>query len=650
MTDDRRDRCPTTISGTAPASPMRRSSASRRCCGRIVTRSCRCCCRRARRARRRFAVRGDADRAPPPRRSCWSTGAAWFANAIRPSGWTVQSLAGAPSVAGARIDAPSRLPVGQVVTTDGASRARIDVGSIGIVDVEPNSRVRLITSRAGEHRMSLDRGQIRALHLGAAAALLRQHAGRHRDRSRLRLQAAGRRSRLGQGPRRKRVGGVRVQRARVVHPERRDVRDAPGLRPGHAVLRGRARPAFDEALTILDFSPTTDVRRARRAGHGAGRGAREGRADPVAPAVPRHAGRAGPGLRSDGRAGASAPGGHARRHRPRRRAPGARRVVGKARARQRLVVADLEVSLETTALTASYLLSSSLHDRISHRPMGPPGPHSHPGRFHRHPVGAARSHQPAVEAGRLAAGEGPARHRRAARSLVPRLPFERHALAVVHQRGAARPGWWRITSTKGATTSTTPSGRGYSSDDQDKFLGAMCSLTKRARMPLPSYLLIHRGREALAGGRHRAVHLVGQNAGYSPVDMSHLIFVPATAAPDAGDDVGKQTSLTLARLDEQLRAERSSLADAVVINVYLRRAADFPAMNEAYKQAFQAAPPTRTTVVVDPQHRGRARRDDRPSPCPAAPIAARSIPRRGCRRPIRIRTGSARGRRCFSPG
>jgi len=33
----------------------------------------------------------------------------------------------------------------------------------------------------------------------------------------------------------------------------------------------------------------------------------------------------------------------------------------------------------------------------------------------------------------------------------------------------------------------------YDSDDQDKFLGAMCSLTQRERMPLPSYLLIHRG-------------------------------------------------------------------------------------------------------------------------------------------------------------
>jgi Haem-binding domain len=31
----------------------------------------------------------------------------------------------------------------------------------------------------------------------------------------------------------------------------------------------------------------------------------------------------------------------------------------------------------------------------------------------------------------------------------------------------------------------------YDSDDQDKFLGAMCDLVKRERMPLPSYLILH---------------------------------------------------------------------------------------------------------------------------------------------------------------
>src|SRR5947207_11501505 len=81
--------------------------------------------------------------------------------------------------------------------------------------------------------------------------------------------------------------------------------------------------------------------------------------------------------------------------------------------------------------------------------------------------------------------------------------------------------------------------------------------------------------------------------------MPQPIFVPATSAPDAGPDIAKQTATTLARLDERLRAERSSLADAVAVTVYLRKAADFAAMNDVYKQAWTAHPPTRTTIVVD---------------------------------------------------
>jgi hypothetical protein len=89
--------------------------------------------------------------------------AAWFASAARRNGaWSVQSLAGAPSVAGSRIEGPSRLAVGQALTTDAQSRARIAVGAIGRVDVEPNSRVRLMQSRPGEHRMALDHGRIAA--------------------------------------------------------------------------------------------------------------------------------------------------------------------------------------------------------------------------------------------------------------------------------------------------------------------------------------------------------------------------------------------------------------------------------------------------------------------------------------------------------
>src|SRR3954462_3247386 len=105
--------------------------------------------------------------------------------------------------------------------------------------------------------------------------------------------------------------------------------------------------------------------------------------------------------------------------------------------------------------------------------------------------------------------------------------------------------------------------------------------------------------------------------------MPHLIFAPATAAADASADIASQTSMALARVDERLRAERSSLADALALTVYLRRAADFPAMNDAYRQAFKAAPPTRTTVIVDPL-----------SPGALVEIAAIGAPTAGDRRVV----------------
>src|SRR5438132_9704807 len=105
--------------------------------------------------------------------------------------------------------------------------------------------------------------------------------------------------------------------------------------------------------------------------------------------------------------------------------------------------------------------------------------------------------------------------------------------------------------------------------------------------------------------------------------MSRFLFVPGTAAPDAGADVGRQTALTLARLDEHLRASRSSLADAVALTVYLRRATDFPAMNDAYRQAWTGAPPTRTTLVLAPQ-----------APGADVEISAVAVPAGSDRRPV----------------
>jgi hypothetical protein len=191
-------------------------------------------------------------------------GAAWFASAVRSSaGWTVQSLAGAPSVAGTLIDAPSRLPVGQIVTTDAGSRARIDVGSIGRVDVEPNSRIRVITSRAGEHRMARDHGRIRAL-IWAPPGLFFVNTP---SATAIDLGCAYKLDVDDRG-----WGRILVESGWVAFeyngresfiPKDAICSTRPGFGPGTPCYQETEDtvPGFADALAILDFSPPGDVRR-----------------------------------------------------------------------------------------------------------------------------------------------------------------------------------------------------------------------------------------------------------------------------------------------------------------------------------------------------------------------------------------------------
>jgi 2-iminobutanoate/2-iminopropanoate deaminase len=65
-----------------------------------------------------------------------------------------------------------------------------------------------------------------------------------------------------------------------------------------------------------------------------------------------------------------------------------------------------------------------------------------------------------------------------------------------------------------------------------------------------------------------------------------------------GGDVGDQTRRALERLGEAAQRAGVSLARAATINVFLRDAADFAAMNAAYGPAFPIDPPTRTTIVA----------------------------------------------------
>jgi len=80
-------------------------------------------------------------------------------------GWDVESLAGTPRVesnALGNTSGTTRLGVGQTLVTDNRSKANISVADIGTVNVEPNTRLRLVAGGSGHSRLSLDRGTIHA--------------------------------------------------------------------------------------------------------------------------------------------------------------------------------------------------------------------------------------------------------------------------------------------------------------------------------------------------------------------------------------------------------------------------------------------------------------------------------------------------------
>ncbi len=118
-------------------------------------------------------------RAAPPPRSAWRliAGAALLAASIavvclvvvrqppqRPAGaWSVSSVSGAPQLGQQPLPGSGLLRQGDWLETDGQSRAKVTVGAIGEVVVEPNSRLRLVATAPTDHRLELARGTLSAL-------------------------------------------------------------------------------------------------------------------------------------------------------------------------------------------------------------------------------------------------------------------------------------------------------------------------------------------------------------------------------------------------------------------------------------------------------------------------------------------------------
>jgi hypothetical protein len=88
--------------------------------------------------------------------------ALWSGPAHESASWPVTRVAGNPVAGSAPVGEASRLPVGEWLETDAASKAVLDVSTIGRLDVEPGTRLRLMETREGAHRLAMARGIVHA--------------------------------------------------------------------------------------------------------------------------------------------------------------------------------------------------------------------------------------------------------------------------------------------------------------------------------------------------------------------------------------------------------------------------------------------------------------------------------------------------------
>jgi hypothetical protein len=170
------------------------------------------------------------------------------------SGWRVARLAGAPRVGDMSINQSGRLAAGQTLVTDSQSRAEISADAVGEVQVDPNTRLRLLPSGADRKRLALDRGVIHAfiwappgefmvdtpsataVDMGCAYTLEVDDSG-----------AGLLRTTLG-------WVGFRLDRHDAFIPAGAVCATRPGIGPGTPCFED-ATPSFRAALTAFDFGP-----------------------------------------------------------------------------------------------------------------------------------------------------------------------------------------------------------------------------------------------------------------------------------------------------------------------------------------------------------------------------------------------------------
>jgi putative zinc finger protein/FecR-like protein len=92
-----------------------------------------------------------------------AVGLIWFPQHDLRASLEVANIVGSNvRIGGGRINKPGNLKVGETLETGESSGAKILVATIGEVDLDPNSRIRLVQTNDSEHRLALDRGRLSA--------------------------------------------------------------------------------------------------------------------------------------------------------------------------------------------------------------------------------------------------------------------------------------------------------------------------------------------------------------------------------------------------------------------------------------------------------------------------------------------------------
>ena len=86
----------------------------------------------------------------------------WRATQTDTPSWDVARLGGAPLIDDKPLDGTGLLRPGQWIETDDDSRASLDVGAIGRVHMDPNTRLQLLSGDAEDHRLAMATGTIHA--------------------------------------------------------------------------------------------------------------------------------------------------------------------------------------------------------------------------------------------------------------------------------------------------------------------------------------------------------------------------------------------------------------------------------------------------------------------------------------------------------